>query len=76
MWQDQLFFWGAVALNVCFIPALITKHKPPRLTAAVFALVIASWAFGFWTLGLYWSMIINIVGTIMWGVSFVQKREQ
>ncbi len=62
-------------LNIAFIPALIGKHKPPRFTAALFSLVIASWAFGFWTLGLYWSVAINVVGTVMWGWSFFQRRE-
>lgn len=74
MWQDQLFFWGAVLLNISFIPALLTAQKPPRSTCWLFALVIGSWAVGFWTLGLYWSVIINIVGMNMWAVCAVQKR--
>ena len=73
IWQDLLIMVGGFVLSISLIPTIRGTSKPPIASSLPIALVLASFALAFGTLGLWASMIAMVVQSTTWWILFAQR---
>ncbi len=73
IWQDLLIMVGGFVLSVSLIPTLRGPHKPPVASSLPIAVVLATFALAFGTLGLWASCAAMILQSATWWALLIQR---
>ena len=72
-WQDWVFTVGQIIFLIALIPTLKGKNKPEISTSAVTSLILAVFAFTYFSLKFWFSAASSIAMTIAWATLAIQK---
>ena len=78
MWQDMIISLGIILASYALIPQVMHGFKIKKKTITIQTSLITAFAvflvsIMFFTLGLYFSAIMNFIGGILWTMLFVQS---
>ena len=73
LWQDWVLTLGQTVFIIALLPSVFSNDKPHKWSSLLNTLVLAIFAFTFWTLGLYWGAIMSALVAIIWAILFIQK---
>ena len=76
LWQDWVFSVGQVVFLIALIPTIRGKDKPALTTSAVTSLILAFFAYTYFTLELWFSTVSSIAMTAAWATLAIQKYLQ
>lgn len=76
LWQDWVISIGQLGLVAALIPTIRGKDKPALLTSIVTGLILATFAFTFFTLSLWTSSVTSIISAASWFLLAFQKYRQ
>lgn len=73
MWQDGLLAFGSVVLAYALIPTITGSHKPHLKTSIATAITLLSFEFAYASLGMWITVVLNIVIIFEWCLLVYQK---
>lgn len=73
-WQDLVLTVGQLIFFVALLPSVFSKNKPSKWTSLITAVVLISFGFTFFSLGMVYSTIVAVLNSFVWGILYVQKR--
>lgn len=73
MWQDILLAAGNFALAAALIPTILAVEKPSIMTSVFYAIILASFAVAFVTMGMWFASAGVGSCVVMWLVLMIQK---
>lgn len=76
IWQDIVITAGTLILSVALIPTVLGKQKPPLLSSLPIAIVLATFAVSFTTLGMVASGAGAALQSLTWVILVVQRLRQ
>jgi len=74
IWQDWVITIGQLLFFVALLPSVFSEDKPNRWSSLMTAIILATFAYTFWTLGLFWGAFTSTLVTLAWFVLFFQMR--
>ena len=75
-WQDWVFSVGQIIFLIALIPTLKGKDKPAILTSIITSLILAIFAFTYFSLKLWFTTVSSIAMTAAWATLAIQKYLQ
>lgn len=75
-WQDIVLSSSVLAFNVALIPSLFGKQKPRIATSVLTASFLIPEIIVFFSLSLWYSLVMALLNTILWSVLAIQRYLQ
>jgi len=75
-WQDWVFSVGQIIFLVALIPTIRGKDKPAITTSVITSIILAIFAFTYFSLKLRFATLTSIAMTTAWATLAVQKYLQ
>jgi len=72
IWQDIVIGIGNWIFVLALIPSIVSDKKPALVTSIITAIVVTVFAYCFFTLELYHSMISSAAVGVCWWILFLQ----
>jgi len=76
IWQDIVIMIGVFGFSFALIPSILGKHKPAKSSCALSAALATMILICFASLGLWLSVVAEMVSVTTWLILLIQKRHE
>ncbi len=73
-WQDLVLTVGQLIFSIALLPSVFSKNKPSKWTSFMTSIVLGTFGFTFFSLGMMYATAVAILNACIWGILYVQKR--